>query len=80
MADLDFVSEGFIKFLKDSNQPLDKLSERNLENLYKLIFKIEFERNQNTDLGNLTYPELSSHMVARGLLSLTGENVTFNLN
>ena len=39
-------------------QPMDKLTTRNLANLYNLIFRIEFERNRSTSLAGITYEDL----------------------
>jgi hypothetical protein len=37
---------------------MDKLTTRNLANLYNLIFRIEYERSRNTNLSGLTYEDL----------------------
>jgi hypothetical protein len=37
---------------------MDKLTTRNLANLYNLIFRIEFERNRSISLSGLTYEDI----------------------
>lgn len=75
--ELKLVADGFLHFLKDQNQPMDKLTTRNLLNLYNLIFKIEFERNKNTSLSGLTYEDLERYMVDEGYMRVEGPRAIF---